>query len=43
MFHQLQFVMCSFFSILNFDYLIRNVKQIHDKLWLVEHKVEYKK
>ena len=43
MFHQLQFVMCLFFSILNFDCFIRKVKQMHDKLWLVEHKVEHKK
>jgi len=35
MFHQLQLVMCLFilfFSISNFGYFIRKVKQIHDKL-----------
>ena len=42
MFYQSQFVLCLFFSILNFSYFIRKVKQIHDKLWLVEHKVEHK-
>ena len=31
------------FSILNFGYFIRNVKQIHGKLWLMEHKMEHKK
>ena len=30
-FHQLQLVMCLFFSILNFIYFIRKVKQIHNK------------
>ena len=42
MFYQSQFVLCLFFSILNFSYFIRKVKQIHDKLWLVEYKVEHK-
>ena len=45
MFHQLQLVMCLFiyFSILNFDYFIRKVKQIHCKWLLVEHEIEQKK
>ena len=45
------FVLCTnynlsyvyFFSILNVDCFIRQIKQTHDKLWLVKHKVEYKK
>ena len=45
MFPQLQLVMFLFFifSILNFGYFIRKIKQIHGKLWLMEHRVEYKK
>ena len=37
------YVFIYLFLILNFDYFIRKIKQIHDKLWLVEHKVEQKK
>ena len=51
LYHILYFILCStnrnmscvyFFSILNFNYFIRKIKQIHDKKWLVEHKVERK-
>ena len=35
--------MCLFFSILNFDYFIRKVKQTHDKLRLMELKSETQK
>ena len=42
MFYQLQLIICFFFSILNFAYFIKKVKQIHCKLWLVKRKVEHK-
>ena len=41
-FHQSQLVIF-FLSILNFGYFIRKIKQIHDKLWLVEQKVKHQK
>ena len=34
--------MFDFFSILNFGYFIKKVKQIYDKLELIEYKVETK-
>ena len=45
-FHFPQITTCHifiFFIILNFGYFLRKLKQIHNKLWLVEHKVEHKK
>ena len=42
LFHQLQLIMCLFFFTLNYDYFIKKVKQIYNKLWLLKHKVEHK-
>ena len=43
MLHQLWYVMCIFFSILNLGHFIRKIKWIHSKLWLVKYIVEHKK
>ena len=32
-----------FFSILNLSFFYKEMKKTHDKLWLVEYKMEYKK
>ena len=37
------YIMCLFFTNLKYDYFIRNVKWICNKLWLVEYKVKHKK
>ena len=43
-FYALLIMIChlfNFFFKLKFCYFIRKVKQIHDKMWLVKHKVEH--